>query len=201
PRNRREIARPSHFSVRHHGSGLRIRFRWIWRIFPKAAVLCLCWTSFLVCWYWGALTTPEPRMMWFSIVWSVPFVAVGLLLVYATLAGLLNRTVIKAGPEFVIVRHGPVPWWGNRRRRIAELERLYCDRDTDPETDGWTHVYGVYALTKEAGKVELLSGLHSAEGPFIKQEIHPWLHNPEHGGGGGVHSLLLLRLFAVMRTA
>ena len=188
PRNRREIARPSHFSVRDRGSSLRIRFRWIWRIFPKAASLCFLWTSFLVCWYWGALRTPEPRIMWFAIVWSVPFVAVGLLLVYATLAGLLNRTVIKAGSEFIIVRHGPVPWWGNRRRRIAELERLYCEKDTDPETEGWTHVYGVYALTKEAGKVDLITDLDSAEALFIKQELERWLNNRGHGVGPEVHS-------------
>ena len=108
-RNRREIPRPSHYSVRDDGRSLRIRFRWIWHRFTNAACFCVVWTGFLVLWYWGALRNPETRIMWFAIVWSIPFVAVGLLLVYATLAGLLNRTVIKVTSELLTVRHGPVP--------------------------------------------------------------------------------------------
>src|SRR5262249_20227192 len=109
-RNRRAFPRPRHFSVRDDGSSLRIRFWWIWRSFTKAACICLLWNSFLVGWYWSALRTPETRIMWFAVVWCLPHVAIGLLLVYATLAGLLNRTVIKVTSEFLTVWHGPVPW-------------------------------------------------------------------------------------------
>src|SRR5438874_2257381 len=149
-RNRQEIPRPRHFSVRHDGTGLRIRVRWIRRRFATAAGICLFWNSGQVLWYWSALRTPEPRIMWFAMIWGIPFVAIGLLLLYATLAGLLNCTVIKVTPEFLTVWHGPVPWWGNRRLPVNELERLYCAKDTTSEKDRRTRYYCVNALTKGA---------------------------------------------------
>src|SRR5262249_28646057 len=128
-RHRHAIARPRHISVWADDRELRIRFRWVWRSFTNAACFCLIWNSFIVLWYWSALRTPETRIMWFAIVWSIPFVAVGLLLLYATLAGLLNRTVIRVTSESLTVWQGPMPWWGNRRLLIDELGPLFCDRD------------------------------------------------------------------------
>jgi hypothetical protein len=113
--------------------------------------------------------------MWFAIIFTIPHAAVGLLLVYATLAGLLNRTVIKVTSEFLTVRHGPVPWFGNRRMRIDELERLSCDRETDPEKHGGRYVYEINALTKGASKVDLMTDLDRAQALFIKQELERWL--------------------------
>jgi hypothetical protein len=170
-RRRREFPRPSHFSVRDDGSSLRIRFCWIWRRFITVGFCCLLWNGFLVGWYTSALRTPEKRIMWFALVWCIPHVAVGLLLLYATLAGLLNRTVIKVTSEFLTVWHGPVPWFGNRSMRIDDLERLYCEEETDPEKRRRSNIYGVHALTKGATKVDLLTGLDSAQALFIKQEL------------------------------
>jgi hypothetical protein len=185
-RNRREIPRPSHFSVRNDGHSLRIRFRWIWRRFSGPACICLLWNGFLVCWYWGALTTPEKRWMWFAMIWCLPHVCVGLFLIYATLAGLLNRTVIKVTSEFLTVRHGPVPsFYGNRSMRIDELERLSCEEETDPETHGRIYVYGVHGLTKGGSKVDLITELDDAQALFIQQELERWLKIAGHRLGGG----------------
>jgi hypothetical protein len=144
--------------------------------------MCLLWNSFVVLWYWNALRTGD-RMMWLAIIICIPHVAVGLFLVYASLAGLLNRTLIKVTSEFLTVRQGPVPWWGNRSMRIDDLERLYCGKDTDPERQGWTYVYGVHALTKAASKVDLVTELDRAQALFIKQELERWLHIDDHGVG------------------
>src|SRR5262245_22622614 len=89
-RNRQEIPCPSYFRVREDGDRLRISFVWFRGGFANAAFIWFFWTSFVVGWYWGALRTPEKRIMWFAIVWGVPFAAVGLLLFYAILAVLLN---------------------------------------------------------------------------------------------------------------
>jgi hypothetical protein len=180
-RNRQEIPRPRHFSVREDGRSLRISFLWVWRRFTGAAQMCLLWNCFIVGWYWSALRTPEKRMMWFALVWCLPHAAVGLLLIYATLAGLLNRTVIKVTSEFLTVRHGPVPWFGNRRMRLDELEWLSCEKETDPEKKGRSYVYGVKALTKGASKVDLITDLEKAQARFIKQELERWLHLDDQG--------------------
>jgi hypothetical protein len=189
-RNRHTVPRPSHYSVREDGRSLRIRFRWIWHRFTKAACVCLVWNSFLVGWYWSALRTPEKRWMWFAMVWCLPHVCVGVLLLYATLAGFLNRTVIKVTSESLTVRNGPVPWFGNRSMRIDELERLSCENETDPESQSWIYTYGVYGLTKGGGKVDLITELDDAQALFIKQELECWLRNAGHRVGcEGRHDL------------
>jgi hypothetical protein len=187
-RRRRAFPRPRHFSVRDDGGSLRIRFWWIWRSFLNGAFICLVWNGFLVGWYWSALRTPETPIMWFAVLWCIPHVVVGLLLIYATLAGLLNRTVIKVTSAFLTVWHGPLPWFGNRRMRIDDLERLYCEEETDPEQRKRSNVYGVHALTKGASKVDLITGLDSAQALFIKHELERWLHTHNHHVEREVHS-------------
>lgn len=181
-RNRPESPRPLHFFVKDDGSSSRVGFRWIWSRFTGPAGMCLAWNCFVVLWWWNALRSGD-RMGWLAIIITIPHAAVGALLVYATLAGLLNRTVVKVTSEFLTVRHGPVPWFGNRRMRVDELERLSCDTDTGPEKHGWRYVYGVNALTKGASKVDLITELDSAQALFIKQELERWLSIDDHGAG------------------
>jgi hypothetical protein len=180
--NRQEVPRPDHFSVKEDARGLRIRFRWIWRRFTGPATMCIAWNSFVVGWYWNALRTGGPPM-WLAVIFCSPHAVVGLLLVYATLAGFLNRTVIKVTSEFLTVWNGPVPWWGNRRLSIDALERLYCDREPEAVKHRWIHAYRVNALTKEASKVDLVTELDRAQALFIRQELDRWLNSHAHGVG------------------
>jgi hypothetical protein len=182
-RNQQEFPRPGHLSVRDDGSSLRISFRWIWDSFTGPATVCLVWNGFLVGWFWGFLRIGG-RPMWLGFIFGTPHVVVGLLLVYATLAGLLNRTIINVTSELLTVRHGPVPWWGIRRLPVNEVERLACCKDTDPETQRWSRVYGVRALTRESRSVDLITELDRARALFIKQEVERWLNI----GRVGTHS-------------
>jgi len=112
-------------------------------------------------------------------------VAIGLFFIYVTLTVLLNRTLIKVTSEFITVRHGPLPWWGNRSLPIDELEGLYCYKHTYRK-DSASAWYCVNAMTKGAKKVELVTDLHNvAEALFIKQELERWLKID----GGGVEQV------------
>jgi hypothetical protein len=186
-RGRPASPRPRHFFVKDKGSSLRVGCRWIWSRFTGAATMCLVWNCFVVLWYWNALQNGG-RMGWLAILITIPHGAIGALLVYATLAGFLNRTVIKVTSELLTVRHGPVPWWGNRRLPIDELERLYCDQDTDSAERGHRYVYRVNALTKGASKVDLVTELDRAQALFIKQELARWLNIDDYGGGREIHA-------------
>jgi hypothetical protein len=150
--------------------------------------MCLVWNCFVVAFWWNALRSGD-RMGWLAIIITIPHAALGLFLVYATLAGLLNKTVVKVTSEFLTVRHGPVPsFFGNRSMRVDDLERLSCDRDTDPENHGRRYVYGVTALTKGGSKVDLITDLDSAQALFIKQELERWLNLDDGGDGREIHS-------------
>ena len=137
--------------------------------------MCLAWNAFVAGWYWGALRTDEVRIMWFAIVWGVPFAAIGLLLVYGTLAGLLNRTLIMATSDFITVRVGPLPWWGNRKLAVGDIERLHSHR-TASEEGKESSFWSVSAQTKAASDVELVSDIDDREqAQFITQELEGWL--------------------------
>jgi len=179
-----EVRRPDHFSVRDDGTRLRIRFCWVWRRFKGVALMGLAWNGFVVPWYWHALRDDSP-FRWLAMLICLPHAAVGLLLVYGALAGLLNRTVIQVTSESLTVWNGPVPWWGNRRLPVAGLERLSCHKDATGVQRGWVHVYGVHARTPGAGEVDLVTELDGAEALFIKQELERWLHRAGRGAGPG----------------
>lgn len=167
-------------SVKEDGRSLRIRFCWIWRCFVGPAVMCLAWNTFVVLWYWSALRNADPAK-WLAVIVCAPHAAIGLFLVYATLAGFLNRTVIQVTSEFLTVRHGPVPWWDNRRLPIDDIERLSCRKDADAGEHARIYVYAVAALTKGASKVDLLTHLDRAQARFIHQELERWLKIGDHG--------------------
>jgi hypothetical protein len=182
-RVRQLIPRPDHISIKDNGSSLRIRFRWVWRKFAGPAAMCLAWNAFVTAWYWGALRAEEVRIMWFAIVWGVPFAAVGLLLVYGTLAGLLNGTVIKATPEFVTVQVGPLPWWGNQRLAVGDIDRLHWHRAASKEGKE-SSFWSVSAHTKGTGDVELVTDIDDREqAQFITQELERWLKFGDRGVG------------------
>ena len=169
-----EIPRPSHFSVEDDGSSLRMSFRWISRGFMNAAVKCLVWGTLFVVGLTIVLTCNDPFIICLLAIFSTPFVAFGLLGVYATLAVLVNNTVVKVTSEFLTVKHGPLPWWGNRSLPIDELERLCCYKHT--RKDSASVSYSVDALTNGGNKIDLVRDLlNVAEALFIKQELERWL--------------------------
>jgi hypothetical protein len=144
--------------------------------------MCVVWNGFVVLWYWNALRSGPP-FMWLAMAICLPHAAVGLLLVYGTLAGLLNRTVIEVTAEFITVWQGPVPWWGNVRVPIDEIEQLDCGREPDPEEKETgppkrrgSSLYRVTAVTRGAGTVELVTELDRAQALFIRQQLACWLN-------------------------
>ena len=134
-------------------------------------------------WYW-IVFRPPGREMWLGVILGIPFTALGLMALYSTLAGLLNRTVIKVTSEFISVRHGPLPWWDNRSLRIDQLERLYCNK----HTKSGSRSYSLNGQTKEGNDVDLLANLDNpAKALFIKQEIERWLSIHSYGVGARVY--------------
>jgi hypothetical protein len=182
-RRRPKVLRPRHFSVRDDGTSLRIRYRWVWRKFTGPATMCLGWNSFVAAWYWLAIRAGD-RGMWLAIFICIPHLAVGLFLVYATLAGLLNRTVIRATSESVRVWNGPVPWWGNRTLAVDQLEELSCNKGWDGQEGRERSDYVVTARVKGGSQVELVTDLYDpTQARFIRQELERWLKAGARGGG------------------
>jgi hypothetical protein len=125
---------------------------------------------------------------------SVGHAALGVGLLYAGLALLINRTTVRVrsvalttpggpfrggesrAPSALEVRHGPLWWPGNRDLARDEIERLYCEerlrrgrRDLHPD-------YLIYARSKGAQVLRLIQGLYQPEqARYLVQELERWL--------------------------
>lgn len=162
-----EIPLPNGVRVDDLGGVLRLRRRWFNVETVLLLFFCVTWDSFLVFWYSVALTHRD--VPWIMIVFPAAFVAVGVGMTYSVLCGLFNRTVVEVGNGVFSIRHGPLPWRGNRTIPAAELEQLYCRRVAESRGSS---TYELHALTTDGKKLKLLSGLSKPEDAwYFEQQI------------------------------
>lgn len=168
-----EVPRPKSVIVEKQGMNLLLTQKWFSLKFIPIALFCVAWDSFLVFWYTIAFTTDAP---WIMVVFPVFHLAVGVGLTYYALAGFLNRTIIALNPRDFLVRHGPLPWIGNRELRSDDIAQLFCQEEVNHRRNGSRYTYQLSVLMKDGVKIKLLSGLDSPDvALYLEREIEDWL--------------------------
>lgn len=159
---------PERLTVHTAGGGLRIERRWYaWPAIFLAA-FCVMWFGFLGSWYLMAFGTGMTALMLFPLL----HVAVGLCLAYFTAAMFVNTTEIVVANGVLAVRHGPLPWFGNREIPTDSLEQLYCDEHVSRTRNGITITYSVRARGRDGRMLKLVTGLPERDqAMYIEQEI------------------------------
>jgi hypothetical protein len=151
------------------GSSLTIVHRWFSPKYIGLVVFCVFWDGFLVFWYSMAFTTGAPLVM---VLFPLIHLAVGVFLTYATAAGFVNRTRIQVEPDSLTIRHGPMPWPGNRTISSIDIEQLFTKEKVSHGKHGTTITYELHAAVREGGKVKLVSGLDDPDQVlYMEQEI------------------------------
>ncbi len=151
---------PTRFHLEDDGAATRISWRWFRASHLALAALCIVWDGFLFVWYNIALSRGE----WLMVLFPVLHVLAGLGLTYSTLAGFLNSTRIEVRRDQLTIRHGPLPWRGNRTLPGRSLTQLYGEEVIQRSEGQRTGtVYNLVALDKEGRKVKLLTGLEQKE--------------------------------------
>jgi len=136
-------------------------------------LFCIFWDGFLVNWYRMSLGRGAPLSM---ILFPLIHVTAGVVLTYSTVAHLFNATIITATRRALSIRHGPVPWIGNREIQASDIEQLYCGEKVSRGRNGTSASYELCALMRDGGKVKLLSGLgEREEALFIEQRVEEQL--------------------------
>jgi hypothetical protein len=187
---RPRVPQPEKLLVEDTGGGLRISWSWWSPVFLFLVLFCIAWDGFLIFWYQMAFGMNAP---WIFKVFPLIHLAVGVGLTYFTIAGFLNRTTIEVAGDVLTVRHGPLPWPGNRTVPVADVEQFYCQEKThvgrhsgphySHPTVSWT--YQVCAVLKDGHKVTVLSGLHDKDRAlFIEQQLEEYLDIPDMPIGG-----------------
>jgi hypothetical protein len=77
----------------------------------------------------------------------------------------------------LIIKHGPIPAWGNKNLNAGELKQLYSRERVSYSKKGRPdHSYEMHAETKSGKDIKLLAGLENKEQVlYIEQEIERFL--------------------------
>jgi hypothetical protein len=166
-------------------SGAQLRITWSWRTgstFAHALFFFLFWGGGGA---WLMTTDFEPAAA--ARGYPLLFVALGAVLVsgtYTLLARLLNHTEVRADAEGLAVRHGPLPWPGNRSLPAGRVQQLYC-REVIRDREQGTHFYEVHAVTTDGADVPLLANLPNvAQALYVEQRVERQLGIPDRPVGG-----------------
>ncbi len=155
--------------------------RWFRPAVLVMVVFCVAWDGFLVFWYSAALLgATQPHKvgsgLWLMFLFPIGHVAVGVGLTYSTLATLVNRTRIAVNGPLLTVDHGPIPWRGNWRIPVEDLEQIYCQELTRTNRNSSSTTFNVVALLKSGTTLKLLTALPEADQAlYIEQAIESHL--------------------------
>lgn len=150
------------------GGGLRLAWGW-WRWgYLFLACFAAAWDGFLVFWYAAALSGlgrsgTEHAWSWFAILFPVAHVAVGVGLTYFLVAAVFNCTTIDLDGQTLRVRHGPVPWLGNRELAREQIRRLKLSRIETASSGRISTVHGLLAELDPDGQTQLVRSFRDRE--------------------------------------
>jgi len=159
-RRREPVPLPRGIAVDDGPGAVSISRRWFSPKVLGLLLFCAVWDGFLVVWIAAAFASEAPIPM---LLFSILHVAVGAAVTYSTLAGLVNRTRIDIDPMSFSIRHGPLPWRGNRTISTLEIDQLYTMEKVHRGKHGPHYSYQLWAKLKGAPDVKLLSGLEDRD--------------------------------------
>jgi hypothetical protein len=165
---RMDLGLPDKLELRNEGSGIEIIRKWFgWKTL-FLTVFAVFWDGFLLVWYSFTL----PMGLTLFTLFPLIHVAAGVGITYTALTGWINRTRIRVDQGRISVRHGPLPWLGNKDLDGSTLKQLYSKEKVSRGRNSTSITYEVHAITNTGKNVKLVSGLESSEQAlYIEQEI------------------------------
>ncbi len=166
PKSEPLLPQSRRFKIERSGGQWTIRWRSWSPVHVFLAFFCTFWDGFLIFWYYLAFTEDGPLMM---KVFPLLHVMVGVVLTYVVITSFLNRTIVHVSRDELVIRHGPLPWWGNRRLKVREIQQLYCNRSSMEQNSQW--IYQLSAIMRDGRKLKLLSGFTDPDEPRYLEKI------------------------------
>jgi hypothetical protein len=153
-----------------NGSSFKISRRWFSFIHIFTLFFSLIWNGFLVVWYkiaFGISAHSDSSIPDFAallpLLFPIVHVAVGLGLLYFSLCGIFNKTIIEVNMGELSVRHTPLPWKGNVKVNVSDIEQLYCVDKVTYSRNGSSTSYGVNLVLKSNRTIRLINGIPDKE--------------------------------------
>lgn len=90
--------------------------------------------------------------------------AIGLFLIYMTVARFLNQTTITVNRRHVKIAQGPVPWFGDKVVDSHELEQLYIAKSGSESSSSQTiELFALRAKVKKGKDITLVNSIQGKE--------------------------------------
>lgn len=168
PAGRAPMPRPKGIVAVPGMQGVTYERRWWGYQFLFMVLFCAIWNGFLAVWYAIAWSEGVLTMLLFPLL----HVAAGAGITYYTICGFVNRTTVHLDGERLTVRHGPLPWPGNRDIPVSSIRQLYTEQQVHRGKNGTHFTYRLSAVLDDGSSLKLLSGIDSADVPrYLEQEL------------------------------
>jgi len=167
-----DIGLPEKIEFIDHVSHIEIVRTWFGMQFLLLTAFAVFWDGFLFFWY-SSLPADGPLI---AALFPLLHVGVGVGITYYALAGWFNRTHIYVGQGRIGVRHGPLPWPGNKEINAIDVKQLYAKEKVSRSEDSTSVTFELRVVTKGGRNVKLVGGLETQEQAiFIEQKIEKHL--------------------------
>ncbi len=177
-----DVPLPKGFSLREYGGSLEITRRWIGPAAFFLLIFALFWNGFMIVWHGIALSQGEWIMSAFGLIHT----AVGIGVAYFTLALFINTTRIRAGLGKIEVRHGPLPWKGNKTISSVDIPQLYCMEKIIRGKNGTSSRYRIEAILPDNRRETLVDGFTDSDHAlYVEQQLERHLRISDQPVAGG----------------
>lgn len=169
---RPKVRQPKQIVLSSLRGDLVIQRKWFTPAAFGLLFFAIFWNGFMVVWHTIALS----QGAWFMSLFGLIHTAIGIGLIYGVLTSFFNSTIILAGNRDLSVKHGPLPWKGNKRVPRSDIDQVFCRSDVKTSKNGSRTIYSVEVVTKDNHREPLIKSLNSEdEALFIEQELEVFL--------------------------
>lgn len=153
---------PKRISLEDAGDSVVIRRRWFTWAILFFVFFCAFWDGITLVFVVEAVRkiVAGDTGGWAMLLFISGHMAIGAGLTYYTLATLFNTTTIRISATELTIRHGPVPWFGQRTLDPAQVKQLFVERKVHRGKNGSvSYSYRLHAILLDDQRVKLLSGI------------------------------------------
>jgi|AntRauTorckE5430_2_1112549.scaffolds.fasta_scaffold04932_6 hypothetical protein len=174
-KDRGEIPMPPGIKAQALLSELNIQISWRNRVNGFLTFFTVIWNIFVLPFAIFAITSGNFQVLLFLSL----HLSVGIGLLYALLANLINTTTIQVTNQKLIIEHAPlpIPFRSNQEVPARDIRQLYVEEYVASTTNGRPDLrYALSARLPNKKRLQLTKGLKNPEeGLYIEQQIERFL--------------------------
>ncbi len=170
---------PERFTVSENPQEMSISYHWYKPVFVFLAVFCVFWNGFLVMWYSMGLTTFSNQgdpVTWIFFLFPLIHVAVGIGLIYYTMAGFVNQTTITADRYGLKIDIQPIKYFfGATQLDKNDIKQLYVVEEKTRQKGGdYSYSYALKVLDTQNRSKKLLTLDSLDEARYLENKLESY---------------------------